>query len=84
MGANLETHMKENGTGGFKIMQIKVGFISQLISLVCLECQLNTHPILGYDAKLLEDVSKIKGEVMLLNLIPISPQKILDRFEIKF
>lgn len=65
----------------FKFVQLKVGFLSHLISVAAAFNDCYTHPILGFDARLCEE--KIK-EKHILNLIAFSDVKILDRQRLSY
>lgn len=84
-GANLRKMVDKSGISGFKMSQIKVGFVSQLLTYAgCLnECW--THAILGYEVDMAEKISGVDdNRVNLLNLVVFSESKQLDRFSLKF
>lgn len=65
----------------FKFVQLKVGFLSHLISVAAAFNDCYTHPILGFDSKLCE---KKIGEKNILNLIAFSDAKTLDRQRLSY
>ena len=65
----------------FKFVQLKVGFLSHLISVAAAFNDCYTHPILGFDSKLCE---KKIGEKNILNLIAFSDAKTVDRQRLSY
>lgn len=63
----------------FKLIQLKVGFVSHMITVAAAVNDCYTHPILGFDVELSEQLT---GEKHLLNLIAFSDKKNLDRQQV--
>ncbi len=60
----------------FKYIQLKVGFVSHMITVAAAINNCYTHPILGFNVDILEEISRVKYP---LNLIAFSERKNLDR-----
>ena len=76
VGNNPDYDFMKCSESEFKFIQLKVGFVSHLISVAAAFNDCYTHPILGFDAKLCEEKLEQKH---ILNLIAFSDAKILDR-----
>ena len=63
----------------FKYIQLRVGFVSHMITVAGAINNCYTHPILGFNADILEEFSKVKYP---LNLIAFSEAKNLDRQQV--
>ena len=81
VSGNTKKYIEKYGISGFKILQIKVGFVSHLITIATAMNDCYTHPILGFDSKKAENLLK---ESNLLNLIAFSKAKSTDRFIVKY
>lgn len=79
---NLEEYGKKYGYTGFKILQTKIGFYSQLLTIVSAERKYYTHPILGYDAELIK--KELGCQEDILNMIVWSEGKTEDRLSVDF
>lgn len=81
ISGDTKKYIKKYGISGFKILQIKIGFVSHWITLAAAINNCYTHPILGFDAKTAE---KLLQEDNVLNLIAFSNAKPIDRFIVKY
>lgn len=84
IGIDLEGLMNLHGLSGFKFGQIKIGFVSQLLSFSSVLNDCWTHSILGFDVKMIENMIETQDNINILNLMTFSERKVLDRFSYEF
>ena len=83
-GIDLKQMIDKYGISGFKISQIKIGFVSQLLTYASCLTKCWTHAILGFEVDMAEKFVGTNGNVNLLNLVVFSDSKPLDRFSLNF
>lgn len=83
-GTDLKKMIDKYGISGFKISQIKIGFVSQLLTYAACLTKCWTHAILGFEVDMAEKFVGTNNNLNLLNLVVFSESKPLDRFSLKF